>query len=110
MSQSWQISQEGMKLGLTMSYMRGHRFFGILAVGLVPFLGLGILGMRKGNKTGFLKDVDIRYLYIALSIAIISAAIVQLIAILGLDNCFYWMWINVLFLYLSSKESRECYY
>ena len=34
--------------------------FGILAVGLVPFLGLGILGMRKGNKTGFLKDVENR--------------------------------------------------
>lgn len=32
--------------------------FGILAVGLVPFLGPGILGMGKGNETGFLKDVE----------------------------------------------------
>lgn len=34
--------------------------FGILVVGLVPFLGLGIHGMRKGNKTEFLKDVEDR--------------------------------------------------
>ena len=32
--------------------------FGILAIRLVPFLGLGILGMRKGDKTGVFKDVE----------------------------------------------------
>lgn len=34
--------------------------FGILAVGLVPFLGLSIFGMRKGNETGLLKDIEDR--------------------------------------------------
>jgi len=34
--------------------------FGILAVGLVPFLGLGILGVGKGDETGFFKDIEDR--------------------------------------------------
>lgn len=46
--------------------------------------------------------------YVGLSIAVISAVIVQLIAVPDLDNCSYWMWMNLLFLYLSSnKEDRK---
>lgn len=34
--------------------------FSVLAVSLVALLGLGIFGMREGNKTGFFKDVEDR--------------------------------------------------
>lgn len=55
------------------------------------------------------KDNQLPNHYIALSLAIISAMIVQLIAVPDLDNCSYWMWINLLFLYLSSKKISDCY-
>lgn len=45
--------------------------------------------------------------YIGLSIAVISAVIVQLIAVPDLDNCSYWMWINLLFLYLGSRDASK---